>query len=188
MFRPYHTNTIQYVLSYTYALARWIIWSIVGLIVIHIFIATIFIVDGPSMDPNLATNDFMLVNKIAYLTSNPNRGDIVVLKFPGDPDKRKFVKRVIGLPGETVEVKNGAIFINSQLLIEAYLDAEIDSGLDQKVFLGEDEYFTCGDNRPNSNDSRFFGPVPKNYLIGRTRFILFPISRFGFKTNVDYNL
>ncbi|PJB52125.1 signal peptidase I, partial [Candidatus Berkelbacteria bacterium CG_4_9_14_3_um_filter_33_5] len=72
--------------------------------------------------------DFMLVNKIAYLTSNPNRGDIVVLKFPGDPDKRKFVKRVIGLPGETVEVRKGKIYINSQLLLESYLDSDMNSG------------------------------------------------------------
>lgn len=188
MFRPYHTNPVFYLLSYTYALARWIIWSVVGIVMIHVFVATIFIVDGPSMNPNLATNDIMLVNKISYLVSKPTRGDIVVLKFPGDPEKRKFVKRVIGLPGETVEIKKGKIYINSKLLIESYLDENIDSGKDQKVILASDQYFTCGDNRPNSNDSRFFGPVPKNYLIGRTRFILLPISRFGFKTNVDYNL
>jgi len=186
MFRPYHTNTIQYVLSYTYALARWIIWSIVGLIVIHIFIATIFIVDGPSMDPNLATNDFMLVNKIAYLTSNPNRGDIVVLKFPGDPEHKKYIKRIIGLPGEKVQIINGTVYINDQKLNEKYLPNGMLTLPNVNRTLRDDDYFLLGDNRPNSSDSRTWGISPKRYLIGRAAYTIWPLNLKGIILQPSY--
>ncbi|TSC93121.1 MAG: signal peptidase I [Candidatus Berkelbacteria bacterium Licking1014_85] len=188
MLRPFSLSPLQNSLVYIYSLGRWIIWVVALLLITHIFIATIFIVDGPSMEPSLYTNNVMIVNKLAYLTSNPKRGDIVVLKFPGDPDKRKFVKRVIALPGETVEIRDQKVYINDQLLIESYLDSNIYNGKDQIIALKNNEYFTCGDNRPNSNDSRFFGAVPKNYLIGRTGFIAFPVSAFGFKPEMEYNI
>lgn len=176
------------VLAIVYELGKPIAFFVVALFLFHFFIATIFVIDGSSMESNFHTGQIVLVNKIAFLTSEPRRGDVVVLRFPGDPVHSKYIKRIVALPGEKVEIKNGAIYINGGILKEAYLGSEAYTPTDNiKVkVLGASEYFLTGDNRTGSSDSRIWGPARKEDLIGRTRFILYPFSNFGYITDVFY--
>lgn len=160
--------------GFLFDFARWLLILIVLLTLLYFFVATIFIVDGASMDPTLASGEFGVLDKISWDFSNPGRGDVVVLKYPGDPGHKQYVKRVVGLPGEKIEVKNGSVFINNKKLSENYLPAGLFTDKDGSWQLSSEEYFTMGDNRPNSNDSRYFGPVEKRFLVGKTVWILFP--------------
>ncbi|MBI3495614.1 signal peptidase I [Candidatus Berkelbacteria bacterium] len=169
-----------------FSLGRDVVLLALSLAIIHFFVATVFFVEGESMAPNLATNNVLLVNKLAYLASQPGRGDIVVLRFPGDPEKRKFVKRIIGLPGESVAIQNGNVLINGKKIEERYLAIELQTTPDRSVTLGPDEYYLMGDNRRNSSDSRTWGPARRRDLIGRTKFILFPPAAVGFVPEVFY--
>ena len=175
-------------LAIFYELSKTIVIALVALFLVHIFIATIFMVDGASMDPNLATGEIVVVNKIAYLTSSPIRGDIVVLRFPGDPINSRYIKRIIGLPNEKVDVKDGKVYVNDQELLEIYLPKDEVTFADnyKSTKLGRDEYYLIGDNRKVSSDSRIWGPAKKEDLIGRTRFILYPLNLSGYISNVYY--
>lgn len=172
--------------GFIFDFARWLLIIVVVLTLLHFFVISIFIVDGASMDPTFATGEFALLDKISYTLSNPQRGDVVVLNYPGDPANKRYVKRVVGLPGETIEVEHGNVYINSQKLSETYLPADIETDKDGSWKLSQDEYFTMGDNRPNSNDSRYFGPVEKRFLVGKTVWIIFP--RFFSVVTPTYNL
>lgn len=143
---------------------------IVSIIVffINLFVVSIFRVSGASMEPNFFDGELILVDKLSYANSSPARGDVVVLEFPADPEERKFIKRIIGLPGETIEIRDGSIFINEELLREGYISEEIyTEPRIEPIELKADEVYVIGDNRLNSHDSRFFGPLPMNHLVGK---------------------
>lgn len=173
-------------LLYAYSLTRNILLFAVAIALVHTFVGSLFLVAGLSMSPTLASGEVLFVNKLAYLTQKPDRGDIVILKYPGDPDRRKFVKRIISLPGETVSIQAGNVLIDGKRLTEAYLDIELRTEPQLAVKLKSDEYFTMGDNRPNSSDSRVFGAAPKRFLIGRAKLRLWPIAEFGYIPEVFY--
>lgn len=141
-------------------------------------------VKGSSMLPTLHTGQLLAVSKAAYLTGEPQRGDVVICHYPNryaDPwrlFRLYFVKRVIGLPGETVEIVEGVVHIDGQPLEEDYLDPARNRSrrsMDART-LGPDEYFVMGDNRDSSNDSRRVGPLPRDMLVGRVAGVLFPFS------------
>jgi len=136
--------------------------------------ATPFRISGVSMMPNFVDGQFVLVDKLSYLIGQPKRGDVVVLRFPANPTKKLFIKRIIGLPGETVQVANGEVFVNKVPLIESFLPEGTNSAPDVIKVLGYQEYFVMGDNRPNSNDSRYWGPLPLEDIVGITRLSLSP--------------
>lgn len=159
-------------LAYAFELFKGLLVLVLVSILIQLFIVTVFRISGESMLPNFADGQFILVDKLSYMLSPPMRGDVVVIQFPGDPDHRKFIKRVIGLPGEKVEVVDGFVRVDDRLLEEAYLPDELLTSPDVVKVLRSDEYFVMGDNRPNSNDSRFFGPVPLDKFIGKSQAIL----------------
>jgi len=138
---------------------------IVGLL-IHYFFFTILIVHGTSMLPNFTDGEVLVINKITYRYQIPERGDVVAMYWPGETQKR-FIKRIVGLPGETVTVDGGRVYINSKLLPESYLDRSVTTSNEQVRTLQTDEYFVLGDNRSSSSDSRAWGPVPKSFLIGK---------------------
>jgi signal peptidase I len=138
---------------------------IIGLAV-HYFFFTALVVRGKSMAPTYNDGQILLVNKIAYLAGTPKRGDVVAMFFPGETEKR-FIKRVIALPGEMVVVKQGFIFINGERLQEAYLSNPVITLPELERQLVEGEYFVMGDNRQNSSDSRAWGPVPESFIIGK---------------------
>ena len=157
---------------------------IAALIVIPIryFLFQPFFVKGQSMDPNFENGDYLIVDEISYRFSEPQRGEVIVFKYPEDPSHR-FIKRIVGLPGETVEIKDGKVIIYrdgvSQVLDESeYLSDLVTTG-DFQITLGENEYFVLGDNRPFSFDSRKFGVLPRDKIIGRVIFRAWPFAAFA---------
>ena len=160
-------------LNYVFVLAKGVIVLFVIGALIQTFVATPFRISGVSMSPNFVDGQFVLVDKISYLVGSPARGDAIVLKFPANPNKL-FIKRVIGLPGETVTVKNGHVYVNNNLLNEAYIPDGVTSEPDVQKVLAYGEYFVMGDNRPNSNDSRYWGQLPREDIVGIVRFSLSP--------------
>lgn len=169
-----------------YELIKGIIIFIIIIVLIHFFIATIFKVEGVSMEPNFHQDQYVVVDKISYIISKPQRGDVVILKFPGDPEKTKYIKRIIGLPGEKITILNNKIYINDQLLREVYLPIGRPTRPEMSQVLGQDEYFVVGDNRENSNDSRVWGTASKKYLIGKAIFYLYPWQYWGAIAKVYY--
>lgn len=144
---------------------------------VNYFVATIAIVDGPSMEPNFHTKEGLLINRWTYNFGKPARGDAVVLKFPGDPEHKKYIKRIIGLPGERVQVQNGSVYINGTLLEESYIPSTTKTDSPYRYIdevIKPDEYFIMGDNRPNSNDSRIWGTAGRRFLIGKSWVKLWP--------------
>ena len=149
------------------------------------FIAEPRYIPSKSMVPTLEVNDRLMVEKLSYLFHPPNRGDVVVFWPPDrlkqqNPELKKdaFIKRVIGLPGDQVEVKEGKVFINNKPLIEDYIAAKPNYQWGPEI-VPNDSYLVLGDNRNNSYDSHFWGYVPRQNLIGRAAFRFWPLPRIG---------
>ncbi|MCC7160172.1 signal peptidase I [Candidatus Nomurabacteria bacterium] len=161
-------------------LVRFALLALVIVIPIRIFIAEPFIVSGSSMVPTFENGDYLIVDKISYIIGTPKRDDVVVFRYPGDP-KKFFIKRVIGLPGETVDIKGNDVTITN----EAHKDGFVLNqsfiknfgGVDAHMILKNDEYFVLGDNRGASSDSRYWGAVKKDLLSGRVLLRLLPINK-----------
>jgi signal peptidase I len=166
-----------------------IIASLAIFFVIYIFVAQPHQVNGHSMDPTLQTGEYLLTEKVSYRFSEPSRGDIVVFRAPQAAcvgDGCDYIKRIIGLPGETIRVAEGKYYVNGELLDESnYLAPTIVTKPgaftedEREITLGEDQYFVSGDNRPGSSDSRYWGPINKKAIVGRAFFSYWPIQTFG---------
>lgn len=156
-------------LSYGFELLKGLVVLVVLALLVHLFVATVFRISGESMVPNFEDGQFVLVDRLSYLIGPYQRGDVVVIEFPGDPEKRKFIKRIIGLPGDTVQISQGKVYVNGALLPEPYLPDYLYTEPELEKVVRADELFVIGDNRPNSNDSRFFGPVPLDNVIGKSQ-------------------
>lgn len=156
-------------------LIKLVLLSLLIVIPFRLYVAQPFIVDGASMDPTFETGDYLIVDEITYRFKTPERGSVLIFKYPRDP-KKSFIKRVIGLPNETVSISDGQITITNIeypkgfVLDEPYV--KFRKYDDSSQILGTDEYFVLGDNRLGSADSRVWGSVPKENIIGR------PIIRF----------
>src|SRR5215213_5319390 len=176
-------------------LARDIFLIIVVFILFGVFAVQPVVVEGTSMLPQLNDGERLLVNKLVYYKiqgvswGHLERGDIVVFWFPKEPDK-SYVKRIIGLPGEMIEVRNGKVFIDGQELNEDYLDSEHNQSLPSfpPRRVEEHHYFVMGDNRDNSSDSRYWGLVPEKYIYGKAFFRYWNPSNIGFLQHGKYNL
>ncbi len=154
-----------------------IIPAIVIALLINLFLAQATKVYGQSMEPNLHTNERLIVEKVSYKFHSPQRDDIVVIKVQS-ASKELLIKRIIGLPGETVEVKNGTVFINGQPLDEPYL-ARQTLGRYGPLQVPADYVFVMGDNRNASNDSRSFGPVAFDQIVGKAWVSYWPPDEAG---------
>jgi signal peptidase I len=138
-------------------------------------------VEGTSMMPALVDQERIFINKFAYRfgISDINRGDTVVFWFPGDPSK-SFIKRVIGVPGDKVQVTDGQVSVNQTLLDEPYVpEAYRDHVSTASRVVPPGEYFVLGDHRSSSNDSRMWGTVPRHYIYGKAAFVYWPLERMG---------
>jgi signal peptidase I len=139
------------------------------------FVAQIARVEGFSMAPTLADQDRLVVNKLIYLVHAPQRGDVVMLYYPEDPDK-SFVKRVIGEPGDVIRIADGHVFVNDVALLDNFVLPEFRSHDDfGPSTVPRGYYFVMGDHRNNSSDSRSWGPVPKKYIVGKVQLRWWPI-------------
>ena len=166
--------------------------ALVAFLIIQFFFIEKAIVDGSSMEPNLHNNEVILVNKVAYLCSEPDRGDVIIFKPPAVyPTDKDLIKRVIGLSGEIVEIKEGIIYIHQAdgnvLTFDEheYIDSPSVSYYISDV-IPEDSYFVLGDNRNNSTDSRVFGMVSRSDIDGKAWFIISPLSEWGAALNFNY--
>jgi signal peptidase I len=147
-------------------------------LLINVFVGQATRVEGQSMEPNLHTDQRLVVEKVSYRFHGPQRYDIVVLKLPSQGDDL-LIKRVIGLPGETVEIRDGQVYINGELLDEAFLEAETQPGRSGQVTVPPLHVYVLGDNRNHSNDSRSFGPVAIENIVGRAWLSYWPPESVG---------
>jgi signal peptidase I len=147
-------------------------------LLINVFVGQATRVEGQSMEPNLHTDQRLVVEKVSYRFHGPQRFDVVVLRMPSQGDEL-LIKRVVGLPGETVEIRGGHVYINGEQLEEPFTNAETRPGRDSKVLVPPLHVFVLGDNRNHSNDSRSFGPVPIDNVIGRAWLSYWPPEQMG---------
>lgn len=165
-------------------LVQVLIISFIIILPVRYFLVQPFYVKGASMEPNFYDHEYLVIDEISYRFRDPQRGDIVVFRYPRNPSEY-FIKRVIGLPGETVEIADGRIKIynaqspNGMTLDESvYLDSDVFTDTTQARTLKADEYFVLGDNREQSLDSRLFGAVPRANIVGKVWIRGYPINRW----------
>ncbi len=172
-------------------LIRDLIFAIMLMILFVVFVVQPVKVEGTSMLPRLHDGERIFVNKLVYYHLPAiSRGDIIVFWFPDDPDK-SYIKRVIGLPGEMVEVREGHIRVNGQVLNEPYLDPQLNLSLMNQppVVVKPHYYFVMGDNRDHSSDSRYWGLVPEKYIYGKALLRYWPLAQASvIRHETDYAL
>ena len=185
-----HLNKTRHKENSFWELMKFAILALLIVIPIRIFIAQPFIVNGSSMVPTFENGEYLIVDEISYRFSEPERGDIIIFRFPRDKSKF-FIKRIIGLPSETIIIKGSVVTIKNAeyrggfVLHEPYIKHEANNHLE--VDLGENEYFVMGDNRLASSDSRIWGTLPQKLIIGRAFLRLLPIAEAAYLPG-DYKL
>lgn len=205
-FFDYNSNTGQYsfgappksrfqkTLEFIGEMAKITIISLVIILPIRYFLIQPFYVKGASMEPNFYDHEYLIIDEITYRFSAPKRGDIIVFKYPKDP-RQFFIKRIIGLPNETVKIENGLVFITTvdgptDALEENYLGSDVETSLPisgyVEIKLKDNEYYLLGDNRSQSLDSRVFGPVKADFIIGRTWIRGWPFNRLTLFATPEY--
>ena len=148
-------------------------------LVIIVFLYQPVKVEGTSMAPLLSDQERIFINKFVYRFESIHRGDVVVFWYPLDRSK-SFIKRVVGLPEDTVEIRDGKVYLNGKALTEPYVPPEsVDLGTLAPIHVPDGEYFVMGDHRTSSNDSRIFGPVPRQFIYGKAVFAYWPVDHFG---------
>lgn len=149
-----------------------VVISLAIIVPVRYFLIQPFYVKGASMEPNFLDHQYLIIDEISYRFNEPQRGEIVVFRYPNDP-RQYFIKRIIGLPGERVRVAGGKVWVyndrypDGQALDEAEYLGGLATGGDRDDKIGPGEYFLMGDNRPASLDSRVFGPVPRSFIVGK---------------------
>lgn len=163
---------------------EWILVVVVAIssaLLVRAYVVQQFAVDGDSMISTLHSGDRVLVNRLSYRLHEPRRGDVVVLKrFDGAAQERDLIKRVVGLPGETIEFRACTVYVDGRALVEPYIDPEVQArdgcaGEQAPIVVPEETVFVLGDHRGKSSDSRVFGPVAESMLIGRAFVIIWPM-------------
>lgn len=177
--KPSHKSLGQELLSFA---CYFIVVLILSFVIVN-FVAQRTEVVGTSMNPTLENGDNLIVDKLSYWFNDPKRFDIIVFPYPKEPDKH-YIKRVVGLPGETVQIIDGYVYINGEKLDESYgSDVMNTAGIAQDpIVLGPDEYFVLGDNRNNSEDSRYaaVGNIKRSDITGRAWLRIWPFDSIGF--------
>jgi signal peptidase I len=163
---------------------KFTIFTLLIVLPIRIFIAQPFIVSGASMDPTFETGEYLIVDQLSYHFGNPERGQVVIFKYPKDETKY-FIKRVIGLPGETVVLDGTSVTIKNKdyplgfKLTEPYINLRNQKEEEMQITLKEGQYFVMGDNRRQSSDSRAWGTLDRNLIVGTPFMRLFPFNRIS---------
>lgn len=150
----------------------------VSIYIIYGFVAQPFLVQGASMEPSFRSGDYLLVDEVTYRLREPERGEVIVFRNPTN-ESEFFIKRIIGLPGEQVIINGGRVLIDGEVLSEEYLPYGVEVRGEHVFTLDENEYFVMGDNRPASYDSRRWGPLTRDRIVGVVRLRFWPPSTFG---------
>lgn len=151
---------------------------------IYLFITQPHKVSGNSMVPTFRSGDYILTDKVSYRFGNPKSGDIIVLKNPRD-ETQDFIKRIIATPPDTIKIEDGSVYLNGELIFENYLPAGTQTRAGSfliegsEIKLGPNQYFVLGDNRGHSSDSREWGSITKEEIVGKVFFRYFPLQSFG---------
>lgn len=180
--------------TFVFELIKIVVISLAIIIPVRYYLIQPFYVKGASMEPNFFDKEYLIIDEISYRFNEPKRGDVIVFRYPKDPQEY-FIKRVIGLPGEQVQIKDDKIIIYNKenpdgfYLDEKYLDPNIKThGLtEDKLDLSGNEFYVLGDNRNQSKDSRSFGPVDKSFIIGRVMFRGWPFNRVAVFETPQYS-
>ncbi len=164
--------------SFIWEITKVVVIALLIVLPIRYFLFQPFLVKGESMEPNFGTGDYLIIDQLSYRIREPQRGEVVVFKYPHLPSQR-YIKRIVGLPGETVEIKDGKLTISGAQLDESTYLSNL-AYTDQREFkiitLSENEYFVLGDNRIASSDSRVWGPLPRENIIGRVFVRAWPVA------------
>lgn len=174
------SSAIKNVVGFFWEVIKIVILAFAIVIPIRYFLFQPFVIQGSSMEPNFHEADYLIVDELSYRFREPRRGEVIVFKFPYDISKR-FIKRIIGLPGETVEIKDGKVIITTTAgqtinLTEPYIPEGFDAPDMSSYKLGDSQYFVLGDNRTYSSDSQDWGELPLKNIIGRVQFRLWPLE------------
>ena len=170
--------------SFVLELLQVVVFAISIFLFIYLLILQPHKIKGASMEPNFHDGEYLLTDKVSYRLGSPTRGDVVVFKAPPNYTD-EFIKRIIGLPGESVRIEAGSVYVNDRLLEEKYLPegVGVTAGTyaqeGREVTVPADSYFVLGDNRGHSLDSRNIGPVERQYITGRAWFVYWPVSDVG---------
>ena len=169
--------------EFVWEVAKIVILALAIVLPIRYFLFQPFVIQGSSMEPNFYEADYLIVDELSYRFRAPERGEVVVFKYPLDTSKR-FIKRVIGLPGETVEIKSGNVVVTAvdgttMTLSEPYIPSNLKAPDMSSYKLGDGQYFVLGDNRPYSSDSQDWGELPKKDIIGRVEVRLWPLDQIS---------
>lgn len=158
--------------------------ALIIVVPIRLFVAQPFIVRGASMEPNFREGEYLVVDELSYQFRTPRRGDVIILRFPPKPSDY-FIKRIVGLPNETVRIADGKVHISGpgqtdeKTLDEKYIPSNVVTSPNKTVVLNPGEYFVLGDNRANSYDSRVWGVLNERYVVGRTLLRLWPLTELS---------
>ncbi|MEA4853735.1 MAG: signal peptidase I [Christensenella sp.] len=150
--------------------------AVAAAFLIRAFLFEIILVDGPSMQPTLQTNERLAVEKVTRYASLPQRGDIIIVHYPNGTDNN-YVKRAIGLPGETIEIKDSIVYVDGQPLQEDYISLQAYPDM-AAITVPGDAVFVLGDNRANSTDSRVVGPIPHDMIVGHAMAVIWPVNEW----------
>lgn len=173
---------IRSIFGFLWDTAKVIVVALLIIVPIRMFVFQPFFVRGASMEPNFRNGDYLIIDEGSYRFRDPERGEVVVFRYPQDPSQF-YIKRIVGLPGETVSIKSGRVSVRTNASVEeelkeAYLgEGTVTSG-DTVVTLGPDEYFVLGDNRDHSSDSRRWGAFDRNAIVGRVLVLVWPLENF----------
>lgn len=178
-------NVLKYIVR---ELVTFVLLALLIVVPFRLFIAQPFVVQGASMYPTFETGQYIIIDQLSYRFGEPERGDVITFKYPEDPSVF-FIKRIIGLPGEKITVDGDVVTITQPgvgtfVLTEPYANFDGPSFGRQTYELGEDEYFVMGDNRPKSSDSRLWGPLPEENIMGKAFFRLLPPTEIGGLGNI----
>ena len=181
----YISNPVRKVLAMeketVYEYGKSLFWAMLISLLLITFVVQAFYIPSGSMRPTLQVGDRILVNKFIYRFTEPERKDIIVFKYPVEPN-RKFIKRVIGVGGDKVQIIRGQVYLNNKPIEEDYI---LNQGYSNygPVEVPENNYFVLGDNRNNSEDSRFWGFVPEDNIVGQAFMIFWPLNRIRLLIN-----
>lgn len=168
--------------AFLWEIAQFVVLALIIVVPIRTYIAQPYIVSGSSMHPAFENGDYLIVDQLTYRFKKPEHGDVIIFRYPNDPSKF-FIKRIIGTPGDTLNLHNGVITITNSVYPDGitFEESYIAFPLNEEITatLNEDEYFVLGDNRLASLDSRSWGPLEERLIVGRVLVRLFPVTKIG---------